>query len=82
MLMALAAALTVLDARIAAAACAFAAVPIGWQLREWIRAARNSRRTGRRALALTGVALALAPAMPLSLMVLAAPSYAAVFSLR
>ena len=64
------------DARVAAAACALAAVPIGWQMREWIRAARHSRRIGRRALALTGVALALAPALPISLLVLAAPTYA------
>lgn len=78
----LAAIVTVFDARVAAAACALAAVPLGWQMREWIRAARNSHRTGRRALALTGVALALAPAMPLSLLVLAAPTYAGVFTLR
>ena len=67
---------TAFDSRVAAAACALAAVPIGWRLREWMRAARNSRRAGRRALALTAVALALAPAMPLSLLVLAAPTYA------
>ena len=77
----LAAIVTVFDARVAAAACALAAVPLGWQMREWIRAARNSHRTGRRALALTGVALALAPAMPVSLLILAAPSYAEQFRL-
>jgi hypothetical protein len=76
-LMLLAAIVTAFDARVAAMACALAAVPIGWQLREWSRAARNSHRAGGRALALTGVALALAPAMPISLLVLAAPSYAA-----
>lgn len=81
-LMLLATVVTAVDARIAAAACALAAVPIGWQMREWIRAARNSRRTGRRALALTGVALALAPAIPVSLLVLAAPTYAGDFALR
>ena len=43
--------LAAFDARIAATACALAAVPIGWQLREWTRSARNSRRSGRRALA-------------------------------
>ena len=78
----LAAIVTAFDARVAAAACALAAVPIGWQLREWSRAARNSHRAGRRALALTGFALALAPAMPISLLVLAAPTYAGDFSLR
>ena len=79
LLMLLATLATAFDSRVAAAACALAAVPIGWQMREWIRAARKSRRTGRRALALTGVALALAPAMPISLLVLAAPSYAGAF---
>ena len=78
----IAAMVTVFDARGAAVACALAAVPIGWQTREWIRAARNSRRSGRRALALTGVALALAPAMPVSLLVLAAPTYAEQFTLH
>lgn len=67
---------TAFDSRVAAAACALSAVPIGWQMREWMRAARNSRRAGRRALALSAVALALAPAMPLSLLALAAPTYA------
>ena len=81
-LMLLATVVTAFDARVAAAACALAAVPIGWQMREWIRAARNSRRTGHRAIALTGVALALAPAMPASLLVLAAPTYAGNLSLR
>ena len=76
LLMLLATVVTGFDARAAAAACALAAVPTGWQMREWIRAARNSRRAGRRALGLTAVALALAPAMPLSLLVLAAPTYA------
>ena len=80
LLMLLATVVTAFDARVAAAACALAAVPIGWQMREWIRTARNSRRTGRRALALTGVALALAPALPISLFVLAAPTYAANFA--
>lgn len=82
LLMLLATVCTAFDARIAAAACALAAVPIGWQMREWIRAGRNSRRTGRRALALTGVALALAPALPVSLLVLAVPTYAGPLALR
>lgn len=76
LLMLLAALATAFDARIAAAACVLAAVPIGWQMREWIRSARNTRRVGRRVLALTGVALALAPTVPLSLAVLASPTYA------
>ena len=75
-LLLLATIVTAFDARAAAAACALAAVPIGWQMREWIRAGRNSHRSTSRALALTGVALALAPALPVSLLVLAAPTYA------
>ena len=51
LLLLLAAGVSVFDARVAATACALAAVPIGWQLREWTRSVRNSRRTGRRALA-------------------------------
>lgn len=78
----LAALVTAFDTRMAAAACALAAIPVGWQIREWSRAARNSRRSGRRALALTAVALALAPAMPLGLLVIAAPSYAGNLALR
>ena len=51
LLILLAAMATAFDARVAAAACVLAAVPIGWQLREWIRSARNTRRVGRRVLA-------------------------------
>lgn len=76
LLIVLAAVTTAFDTRAAAAACVLAAVPIGWQMREWIRSARNTRRVGRRVLALTGVALALAPTVPLSLAVLASPTYA------
>lgn len=82
LLLVIAALASAFDARVAAAACALAAVPIGWQLREWIRSARNTRQGGRRVLALTGVALALAPTMPLSLAVLASPSLAADLTFR
>ncbi|MCA1661219.1 MAG: hypothetical protein LC648_03235 [Novosphingobium sp.] len=68
--------LAVIDGRAAPAACALAAVPLGWQIREWTRAARNSRRSGRRAFALAGVALACAPALPLALVLTATPSVA------
>jgi hypothetical protein len=60
-----------------AIACALAAVPLGWQLREWTRAARNARQPRRRALVLAGMSLALAPAAPLSLLLVAAPGQAA-----
>jgi hypothetical protein len=59
-----------------AIACALAAVPLGWQLREWTRAARNARQPRRRALVLAGMSLALAPAAPLSLLLVATPSHA------
>ena len=72
--------LAVLDGRVAPAACALAAVPLGWQIREWTRAARNSRRSGRRAIALAGVALACAPALPLALVMTATPSVAGTLS--
>ena len=68
--------LALVDGRVAPAACALAAVPLGWQVREWTRAARNARRSGRRALALAGVAVAIAPTMPLSLVLMATPSQA------
>ena len=72
--------LAVVDGRAAPAACALAAVPLGWQIREWTRAARNSRRHGRRAIALAGVALACAPALPLALVMTATPSVAGTLS--
>jgi hypothetical protein len=69
--------IAVFVARASAAACALAAVPMGWQLRDWIRAARNARAPRRRVLVLAGVALALAPAAPLTLLVMATPGHAA-----
>ncbi|MFC4293786.1 hypothetical protein ACFO0A_01800 [Novosphingobium tardum] len=67
-------------ARAAGVACVIAALPIGYQLREWIRSARNMRRPGRRALALAGVALALAPALPVYVLMAATPGQAAAAS--
>ncbi len=69
-------ALSLLVSRTGAVAGALASVPLGWQLREWIRAARNQPALGSRALALTGVALALLPALPLTLFALTAPARA------
>ena len=76
MLTLLATILAVVDGRAAPAACALAAIPLGWQIREWTRSARNARRSGRRAIALAGVALACAPALPLALVMTATPSVA------
>ena len=63
-------------ARGAGAAGVLAALPIGVQLRSWIRTARNARRTARRVLVLGGIVLALAPAVPLTLLMSAAPGQA------
>jgi len=63
-------------ARAGAVAGALAAIPLGWQISQWIRQARNMRRPGRRALALAGTALALMPAMPLTILALAMPANA------
>jgi len=63
-------------ARAGAVAGALASVPLGWQISQWIRNARNMRRPGRRALALASVALALMPAMPLTLLAIAMPARA------
>lgn len=65
-----------LVARAGAVAGALAAVPLGWQLKQWIVAARHQQRTGKRALALAGIVLALVPATPFTLASLAAPSEA------
>lgn len=77
LLLAAASTAAVFDSRLGAAACALAAVPLGWQLREWSRAARTAREPRRRALVLAGMVLAVAPAAPLSLMLIAAPGEAA-----
>lgn len=70
-------AVAVLVSRAGAVAGALAAVPLGWQVREWLRAARNRRKPGRRALMLAGMALALLPALPLTLLTIARPAKAA-----
>lgn len=52
-------------------AAALAAVPLGWQITQWLRQARNMRRPSRRVLALAGTALVLMPALPLALLTIA-----------
>ncbi|WFL78529.1 hypothetical protein P7228_05540 [Altererythrobacter arenosus] len=66
-------AVSLLVARAGAVAGALAAVPVGWQLREWLRSIRNMKRTEVRVLALAGVACALLPALPLMLLTTAMP---------
>lgn len=58
-------------ARAGSVAGALAAVPLGWQISQWIRQARNMRRQSRRLMALAGTALVLMPAMPLTLLTMA-----------
>lgn len=70
-------ALSLVVARAGAVAGALAAVPLGWQIREWIRAARTMRRLGRRVLAFAAMAVALLPALPLTLLTVAMPVRAA-----
>jgi hypothetical protein len=69
-------AIAVLVSRAGAVAGALSAVPLGWQISSWLRAARRQDHAGRKTLALTGVALALLPAMPLTLYGLVAPASA------
>lgn len=69
-------AIAVLVSRAGAMTGALAAVPLGWQISRWLRSARTEHRTGHKALALAGVALALLPAMPLTLYGLVAPASA------
>ncbi|ANY19174.1 hypothetical protein A6F68_00643 [Tsuneonella dongtanensis] len=66
--------------RAGAVAGALSAVPLGWQVREWLRSARNRRRPAKRALVMAGMALALLPAMPLTLLTLARPAQASIGS--
>lgn len=68
--------IALLVARAGAVAGALAAVPLGWQLKQWIAATRHQVRPARRGLALAGILLALLPATPFTLATLAAPSQA------
>lgn len=67
-------AIAVLVSRAGAVAGALSAVPLGWQISSWLRAARRQDHAGRKTLTLAGVALALLPAMPLTLYGLIAPA--------
>ncbi|MBD3730086.1 MAG: hypothetical protein IE933_10305 [Sphingomonadales bacterium] len=69
-------AIALLVARAGAVAGALAAVPLGWQLAEWLRAARRMPAPSRRVLAMAGIALALLPALPVTLLTMAMPANA------
>lgn len=77
LLLAFALALALVDGRGAGLAGAMAAAPLGWRIREWIRSARTSRRSGRRLAAAATIAVALLPALPLNLLAFALPAEAA-----
>ncbi|RDC61250.1 hypothetical protein HME9302_02471 [Alteripontixanthobacter maritimus] len=62
--------------RAGAVAGALAAIPLGWQIAVWVRAARHVRKPGKRALALIAICLALLPTMPLTLLTVAIPASA------
>lgn len=69
--------ISILVARAGAVAGALSAVPLGWQLKQWLRHARQQRFASRRIAAMGGVALALVPAAPLTVYTLVAPAQAA-----
>lgn len=77
LLLIVALAVSLWTARAGAVAGALASIPLGWQISQWVRNARNMRRPGKRVLALVGAALALLPAMPLTLFAIAMPAQAA-----
>ena len=56
---------TCLLARAGAVAAALAAVPLGWQLRQWLAALRGPASLPRRLLAFTAILLAFVPTLPL-----------------
>ncbi|MGN6357770.1 MAG: hypothetical protein ACTHLU_09860 [Novosphingobium sp.] len=68
--------IAVLVSRAGAMTGALSAVPLGWQISRWLRSARTEHRTGHKAAAFAGVALALLPAFPLTLYGLVAPASA------
>ncbi len=57
--------MSVFDARASGFACAVAAVPLAWQLRRWLRLAQKMRGPVARVPALSAMALAVMPGLPL-----------------
>ena len=55
---------------------ALAAIPLGWQLREWLRSTRYLKRPMKKAMVYGGMAIALVPAAPALLLVSAVPGQA------
>lgn len=65
-----------LVARTSVYSAALAAVPLGWQLKVWLRSIRTLKEPGKQAAAAAGIITALAPAVPISLLMAAAPTQA------
>ena len=68
--------IAVFVSRAGAVACALAAPPLAWQLREWLRAIRTMQRPAPRLAAMVGVCCALLPAFPAMLLTSAMPARA------
>lgn len=60
-------AISFLVARAGGVAGALAAIPLGWQLRQWIPALSRQRHLARKAAGIVGLMLAMVPSGPLSL---------------
>jgi hypothetical protein len=69
-------ALAVMVARSSAFACAFAAVPLGWQVREWYRVVQHMRGPVRRVAAMAMIAAAVMPGLPLLALTALSPARA------
>lgn len=69
-------ALSIAVARSSSFACALAAVPLGWQVREWYRAVQRMRRPMRRVAATAGIAAAVMPSLPLLALTALSPARA------
>lgn len=76
MILAAALLVAVFVSRAGAVACALAAAPLAWQLREWLRAIRTMERPAPRIVAMLGVCCALLPAFPALLLTSALPAQA------
>jgi len=77
LLLACAIAVAVLVSRAGAVAAALAAPPLGWQIATWYRSLRRVDRPGKRVAGLAALATVLVPALPFTLVTMAAPAKAA-----
>ncbi len=72
--------ISLMVARTGAVAGALAAIPLAWQVGQWLRTIRVMRNPAPRALAMVGVSLAMLPALPVLLMGWAMPAQASLGS--